>query len=647
MTDEQKLIRYYTPEMVDVAMKIWMHSSVSLIDIRSKKIEQNRPLKDYLLPTSMFIYIQWTPASLRLNQHPFQIDSYGLCHAGKGTLLSILPHEADVQVFMILYRAETTPFYKRHLRELLASINPFTQIYGFFPKNPIFFVEKFSSMLENWNEKEKIHQFYAQALLYQVIHHVHMELRRGDIRYMEPDYVEWVKDYLDHHFTEPVSIQGLTDQLPLSRSLLGRLFRKRENSSLQEYLNKKRLDAAKGYLKNTTMSIQEIAYGCGFLDEINLIRLFKKYEYTTPGEYRRKSTIDCTKNVIDNDSHQLYNEKGLASLVKTQRDGELTMFGQVKGREMILAAAMSLMLLLTACSSNTPINNGGVANQSTVQVQQTTDEVGQTRIVKTVMGDVEVPLNPQHIIVNWYVGDMFTLGFEPAAIYAPVKAAMPFYEAFRDIPLIENWEPEELLTYSPDLIITYDPEDFEKLSKIAPVVVVTGEDYGASERLQFLGESTGRADLAATAIEILEQKVNEAKAWIGGQNFSDKSFNIFWDTVDSGLFYETSSRGGTLIYDYLGLQKPMKLEELISESGNGRGTLSYEMVSNYVGDYVLWFENEADSAFKQSEVWISVPAVKEGRQLSIPWEDMYLFYYNDVASLTEQVDYLLEKLREL
>ena len=334
------------------------------------------------------------------------------------------------------------------------------------------------------------------------------------------------------------------------------------------------------------------------------------------------------------------------------------MFGQTRSKQMIWAAAISLMLLLSACASGTPGNAGGEPNRTQAQTQQlqaatgsesagATDTAIQTKTINTVMGEVEVPLHPRYVVVNWYEGDMFTLGFKPAAIYAPVKEAMPFYEAFRDIPIIEKWEPEELMTYSPDLIITYDPEDFEKLSKIAPVVVVTGEDYGATERLQFLGEATGRADQADAAIKILEQKVSEAKGWMAEHNFKDKTINIFWDTADSGLFYETGSRGGTLIYDYLNMQKPAKLEELIAESGKGRGTLSYEMVSDYVGDYVLWFENETESAFQQSDIWKTIPAVKEGRQLSIPWEDMYIFYYDDVVSLTEQIDYVLPKLREL
>lgn len=78
----------------------------------------------------------------------------------------------------------------------------------------------------------------------------------------------------------------------------------------------------------------------------------------TPSDYRKINALSMQVDGIDNDSHFLYYERELAGLVQSYREGESTMFGKVRSKEMILAAAMSLMLLLSACASGTPSNNG-------------------------------------------------------------------------------------------------------------------------------------------------------------------------------------------------------------------------------------------------------------------------------------------------
>lgn len=146
----------------------------------------------------------------------------------------------------------------------------------------------------------------------------------------------------------------------------------------------------------------------------------------TPSDYRKINALSMQVDGIDNDSHLPYDERELASLVKSYRDGESTMFGTLRSKEMILAAAISMMLLLTACTSGTPANNGGTANTTPAQTQQATQQEGsetkaseavsQTRTISTVKGDVEVPNNPQRVVVDYLVGDVVALGVTPLGV---------------------------------------------------------------------------------------------------------------------------------------------------------------------------------------------------------------------------------------
>jgi len=616
---DQTLIRYYTPEMVDIAMKIWMRSSVTLIDIRKKEIGYNKPLENYLLPSSMLIYTKGAPASIYLNQQPYQTGNYGLCHAGKGTLLSIYPIDESLQAYMILYKAELVPFYKRNLRSMLETMNPFTQLYGFSPANPIFFLEKFQSMLENWNEKDSMQQFLAKIQFHQIVYKLYIELKQGDIRYIEPDYVEWVKGYLDQHFTEQISIQLLSEMLPISRSLLGKTFRKRENKSLQDYLNNKRLNAAKAYLESTNATIQEIASGCGFLDELNMNRMFKKYVHMTPSEYRRKVSDKFTKSVIDNNSQYLYNEKGLASLAKSHRDGELIMFGQTKSKEMILAAAMSLMLLLTACGSNATGNNGGASNQNTAQTQQTQsasnaetnsgEAAVSTRIVTTIYGDVEVPVNPERVAVWVYEQEIHSLGVTPVSISSgSFESVWPDVEVFSYAP-----EKEALMSLDPDLLITYDDENFyNEYQSIAPVINIP-LNMGSEEALRMIGDLLNVSEKAEEIIQKFNEQAEASKKLLEESNALGKTAVLIEPLADDIWFYDNAyGRGGNVLYDYLDFAIPDVVQEKMGDKHYMN--VSFEVLAQYCdADYIVVVTGEGYEALKEKDVWKSIPAVQNNK----------------------------------
>ena len=278
-------------------------------------------------------------------------------------------------------------------------------------------------------------------------------------------------------------------------------------------------------------------------------------------------------------------------------------------------------------------------------------EEATVRTVSTIKGDIEVPANPKKIVANWYVGDVITLGLNLVGYNAWAQETMPFYKELTASKKIEKWEPEEVMALEPELIITYDEADFDKFSKIAPVLVIP-ESKSAEERLKIIGEATGRADEADKEVSKFEEKLAEAKKTLKGDAFAGKTFSILEDWGPSGewsgVAYETGSRGGTLVYDYLGLKYPDKLKELIAKSGEGRGSISYEVAHEYFGDYILWFQQEdKESEYAKTEIWKSIPAVTEGRVVEIPGKYLGLFYYSDVTSLTAQLDYMVDAINSL
>lgn len=331
---------------------------------------------------------------------------------------------------------------------------------------------------------------------------------------------------------------------------------------------------------------------------------------------------------------------------------------QITKRLIPVFLCLVMLFITTGCQSN-PVNNSDPAPQTSAPVSVTEtpapepEEESGTRTVSTVMGDIEVPVDPQRVVVNWYIGDVLAAGLNVVGYNCWKHETMPFYDEMMATTQIENWEPEDVMSLEPDLIITYKVDDFEKFNKIAPVLVIE-EKVPAPERAKIIGEATGHSEIARQNIEIFETKLAAAKETFQAEAFEGKTFSIMQDwgpTGDwSGVAYETGSRGGTLVYKYLDLKYPDKLAELIEERGSeGRNnTLSYEVAHEYFGDYILWFQQDGtESEYAKTEIWKSIPAVAEGRLLEIPGEYMGMFFFSDVLSLTAQLDYLVDELNDL
>lgn len=314
-----------------------------------------------------------------------------------------------------------------------------------------------------------------------------------------------------------------------------------------------------------------------------------------------------------------------------------------------------MLTVITSCSNNDKDTSEISTQTETTESKDSSPQQSESKqdyhTVNTVMGDVEIPINPQRVVVNWYIGDVIASGLNVVGYYCWAQQSMPFYDEMIKTTKIEKWEPEEVLSLEPDLIITYSKDDFEKFSKVAPVLVIE-ESMSDTERVRFIGEVTGNSDTANKNIEIFETKLADAKEVFNKDAFDGKTFSIMEDWGSSGewsgIGYETGSRGGKLIYTYLELEYPSKLAELIQSSGEGRGTISYETAHEYFGDYILWCRQEGkESEYAQTEIWKSIPAVAENRVLEIPGEYQGLFYYSDVLSLSAQLDYIIEALNLL
>lgn len=93
--------------------------------------------------------------------------------------------------------------------------------------------------------------------------------------------------YLDENFSDSqLSLTKVAEHFHVTPAYLSRYIRKRTGIGYLEYLNRKRIDAAKEYLRRGSISIKQLAVRVGFDNDVTLRRIFKKYEGITPTQYK-------------------------------------------------------------------------------------------------------------------------------------------------------------------------------------------------------------------------------------------------------------------------------------------------------------------------------------------------------------------------
>ncbi len=99
-------------------------------------------------------------------------------------------------------------------------------------------------------------------------------------------YVSEVIDYLNHNFSEDISLDEITRKAFLSKFHFSRIFKKHTSYSPYQYLITVRLNHSKQLLLNSDYSIKEVADKCGFKRLDYFSSMFKKKFRCNPTQYR-------------------------------------------------------------------------------------------------------------------------------------------------------------------------------------------------------------------------------------------------------------------------------------------------------------------------------------------------------------------------
>ncbi|EOQ41307.1 helix-turn-helix domain-containing protein [Butyricicoccus pullicaecorum] len=93
--------------------------------------------------------------------------------------------------------------------------------------------------------------------------------------------------YIKENLAEKLTLEDAAEHVSLSKSYFCRVLKDELGYTFTEYVNHLRVERAKLYLRDSTMSIADIAYAVGFDDQSYFTRIFKKLTNVSPGQYRK------------------------------------------------------------------------------------------------------------------------------------------------------------------------------------------------------------------------------------------------------------------------------------------------------------------------------------------------------------------------
>lgn len=639
----------FTQEELNHVSRIWECVALSITDIRHQLISPEDALCNYFVPSHTFLFTSGGNTEILLNYESHEIKRFGLFHISKGTCLSIQPCCDWLEYYMIFYKAGNSYFNKNEIKNLLTKTNPFLKNYGFAPSNPIFISELLRQIYENWNQPTSNNRLYKKSLFYQFLSEVSKDLGSESLHIFSTDVVQMAIRYMNQNYSYPIQIQDMCDKIGISYSHFYRLIKKTMGISPQAYLSKVRLDKARYYLTHSHYSLSEIAKFTGFYDEFHLSSTFKKVEGISPIVLRKNLTWDKKYTYMETYPSFHYN---MVSHNKPNIEGAYFMLKQFTNKT-VIAAALSLMVLLSACATetiNSSDDNTSTKQATVEQKLETNDEASteiETRILSTKKGDVEIPVTPRRVITDCgLIGDVVALGIIPIAIEDYTSTDVAYQDLITDSKVLDKWEPEYIMAEEPDLILTVSEENYEKLSEIAPTIYIPKDELTVEEELSFLADALGKdAEEGKKLVTAFYEKAAVWKTKLEAAGFYEKTFSVIRVQGENKIGVRWSNNlGGQILFGALELpQTKGALKEI--EAGQTWGdTLSFESLPDYMGDYILVTEYNNYDSIKDNAIWQALPAVQAGNIIIVSEPYMYL---NDIYSWSAQLDLVGSELLKL
>jgi iron complex transport system substrate-binding protein len=635
---------------------LWNHAHCKVMDIRRITIRAGESIRSYHVPSSLFLMSIRGNGTANLGREFHRMQRFTVLHAGKGAVLDIVAGSEGMDYYSIYYKGTIQPPVHVELTTPFEQLRPFDHSYSITPDSPVALHRILNEMFKSWGKQQPLVQLHVRTLLYQFVHKLLHQMQVQGASPAKRDLAAQIAAIIHECYAESITLEYLSESLNYSVPHLSSYFKIRTGLSPIDYLIKVRIDKAADLLLETDATLREVAVGVGYQDPSYLGRLFKKYKGLSPIHYRelhaaKKKLEDSPSitmessivpseafhytNIIDNDYQYI-------------SDGEEDLFMfKHSGSALTSVLLLSFILVLSACGTNGTTET--TSSQPSPSDTAAVAEQPQTKIITTVDGEVEVPLQPKRIVAGEYLGSLIALGITPVGTSEHHIKNPYFQEYLKDVENIGdgNGNVEKILSLEPDLIIMDDfyPELNEQMSKIAPTIVIPYASLGTvHEEVAYFGELLGQEARAKAWLADYDSRIASAKSSVLKVVPADSTFSVLELTDKTVMAVGTSyGKGGQSVYNGFGFKPPADIAAEMADPG--WASFSTEVLPKYAGDYIiLTSDSETLDQLKADPIWGSLPAVKNDHVFL--WTSDRSGYWDPIAILS-QTEELAEWLTSL
>lgn len=160
-------------------------------------------------------------------------------------------------------------------------------------KNPDRITDIFKNIISSQKMQGISKNLYIQGNMTQLIG---LLIYENTVKY-SGKYKQYIKsidkccDYMKKNMESPITLSDISKQISLSPGFFHKVFKEVKGLTPLEYLTKVRINSAKNMLKNSNISLSEIAILCGFNSQAYFNYVFLKQTSVTPKQYRDKNRI--------------------------------------------------------------------------------------------------------------------------------------------------------------------------------------------------------------------------------------------------------------------------------------------------------------------------------------------------------------------
>ncbi|MDW7674533.1 MAG: iron-hydroxamate ABC transporter substrate-binding protein [Bacillota bacterium] len=298
-------------------------------------------------------------------------------------------------------------------------------------------------------------------------------------------------------------------------------------------------------------------------------------------------------------------------------------------RKILISIMLTLLLIVSGCGNNETTSGTNTSGENKTE----------TIIYQSENGPIEVPANPQRVVVlsAFNSGSVMAFNVNIVGIDSWSKANPRYQEYLKDAIEVSDESLEKIIELEPDLIIAPSTSNnIDKLQAIAPTVTYTYGKVDYLTQILEIGKVLNKEKEAQDWIDDFKKRAKQAGEEVKAKIGAEATVSVI-ESYEKQLyvFGDNWGRGTEILYQEMKLKMPEKVIETALK--DGWYALSPEVLPEFAGDYVIFSKNlDADNSFQETNTYKNIPAVKNNRVFEV---DAKEFYFNDPITLDFQLDF--------